>query len=405
MPYTTINGFSHFYEDAGAGEPVVLLHGISNSSYYFKRLIPGLAAEFRVIAPHFRGMGFSERVEEVPPGAWLEDVLALLDQLGIERAHVYGVSLGAAVGMRLALDHPLRVLTLTLDAPFLHLANLKLPTGAKGPDQEPPPWVVAELRAMHGDDWRTVMRNCERYREEPGMHEFLSVGEKAKAITVPTLVVRGDNKDSIHPLPDAMTFHQLIPRSRLWVAPDTGSLVTRQAPAEALRVFCDFALDHGEGKAPSGATVNAEHIDLLGQVDLFTNLRRSALARLAGLVRTVEVSLGDTVFQQGESAEEFYVVARGSFEVLQSVGEEKPSLLRVLEPGQFFGEMALVTRETRSATVRCAEDGELLEIDGRHFRALVQRDPTAAMALASALGRYVHVQDQARPGPADGAAS
>jgi len=405
LPSTTINGFSHFYEDAGAGEPVVLLHGISNSSYYFKRLIPGLAAEFHVIAPHFRGMGFSQRVEEVPPGAWLEDVLALLDQLSIESAHFYGVSLGAAVGMRVALEHPRRVLTLTLDAPFLHLANLPLPTGTNEPDQDPPPWVVAELRAMHGDDWRTVLRNCERYRAEPGMHEFLSLGEESKAITAPTLVVRGDDQDAIHPLPDAMAFHQLIPGSRLWVAPDTGSLVTRQAPAEALRVFCDFALDHGEGSTPSGATVNAEHIELLAQVDLFANLRRSALARLARLARTLEVHLGDTVFQQGEAAEEFYVVARGSFEVLQSVGKEKPSVLRVLEPGQFFGEMALVTRETRSATVRCAEDGELLEIDGRHFRALVQRDPTAAMALASTLGHYVRAQDQTLPGPADGAAS
>jgi pimeloyl-ACP methyl ester carboxylesterase len=405
LPSTTINGFSHFYEDTGAGEPVVLLHGISNSSYYFKRLIPGLAAEFHVIAPHLRGMGFSQRVEEVPPGAWLEDVLALLDQLAIESAHFYGVSLGAAVGMRLALEHPRRVLTLTLDAPFLRLADLPPPTGAKEEGQDPPPWVVAELRAMHGDDWRTVMRNCERYREQPGVREFLSVGEKAKAIAVPTLVIRGDNKDAIHPLPDALAFHQLIPGSRLWVAPDTGCLVTRQAPAEALRVFCDFALDHGEGKTPGGATVNAEHVELLGQVDLFANLRRSALARLAGLVRTVEVHSGDTVFRQGESAEEFYVVARGSFEVLQSVGKEKPSLLRVVEPGQFFGEMALVTRETRSATVRCAADGELLEIDGRHFRALVQRDPTAAMALASTLGRYVHVQDQTQAGPADGAAS
>ena len=94
MPHTTINGYRHFYEDLGSGEPVVLLHGITNSSYYFRRLIPGIAAEFHVIAPHFRGMGFSERAVDIPPGAWLDDVMVLLDQLDIGSAHFYGVNPG-----------------------------------------------------------------------------------------------------------------------------------------------------------------------------------------------------------------------------------------------------------------------------------------------------------------------
>ena len=71
MPLTTINGHQHFYEDTGSGDAVVLLHGNENSSYYFKRIIPALSDEFHVIAPHFRGMGFSEHVQLAPPAPGL----------------------------------------------------------------------------------------------------------------------------------------------------------------------------------------------------------------------------------------------------------------------------------------------------------------------------------------------
>src|SRR4051794_32215131 len=89
---------------------------MTNSSYYFRRLIPGLTAEFRLIAPHFRGMGFSERAAYMPPGAWLEDVIALLDEVGVGSAHFYRVSLGALIGMRLAIQQSARRAPISFEA-------------------------------------------------------------------------------------------------------------------------------------------------------------------------------------------------------------------------------------------------------------------------------------------------
>jgi pimeloyl-ACP methyl ester carboxylesterase len=389
LPLTTINGYQHFYEDAGSGDAVVLLHGNENSSYYFKRIIPALSDQFHVIAPHFRGMGFSEHVDTVPPGAWLDDLLALLDELGIESAHCFGVSLGAAIGMRLALEHPDRVRTLTLDAPFFESHHAAASANVADTVEDPPPWIVAEFRAMHGDDWRTVMRCCDRILGNPELAAYLSIGNGASAITSPTLIMRGDAADPFHPLADALRLHDVIHTSRLWIAPDTLSLITRHLPSETLRTFSDFALDFSRVTSGSSSESDPHSIDILTRVDLFAGLRRDALARLAAIARKTELRAGETVFEQGEPAGEFSVVTHGAFGVFTSTEDgQAEALVQTLQPGQFFGEVALIAEAQHTATVRCAEDGVLLQIDGRHFRALLERDATAAMAVATQLSRF-----------------
>ncbi len=401
MPYTTLQGFRHYYEDLGSGDPVVLLHGLTNSAYYYRRLMPGLTAEFRVIAPHFRGMGFSERDAYVPPGAWLQDVIALMDELGVSSAHFYGVSLGALIGMRLAIEQPARVRTLTLDSPNLGLDALPPTTGTE-PHNQPPPWIVAELRAMHGDDWETVVRNCDGYLRIPEILAYLSIGELAAEIAVPTLIVRGDIDEPVHPLMHAMRLRQLIPRSRLWIAPDTASLVTRQSPQESLRVFCDFVLDVSALPPDRVGSPSPELIELLSQVDVFAGLRRSAVARFAALATTEQVRQGQIVFREGEPADDFYVVAHGVFGVTTRAqdGGGEPRL-RPLRPGDFFGELALISNAPHLATVHCEADGELVRIDGKPVRALLQRDASASMAVANAIIRYPHTHDQP-PSPSGG---
>jgi pimeloyl-ACP methyl ester carboxylesterase len=399
LPLTTINGYQHFYEDTGSGDAVVLLHGNENSSYYFKRIIPALSDQFHVIAPHFRGMGFSEHVDMVPPGAWLGDLLALLDELGIESVHCFGVSLGAAIGMHLALEHPDRVRTLTLDAPFFESHHAATSTNV-AEAEDPPPWIVAELRAMHGDDWRTVMRNCEHILGNPELTAYLGIGNGASAITSPTLIMRGDAADPVHPLADAISLHDLIHTSRIWIAPDTLSLITRHLPSETLRMFSDFALDFSPVTSGSSAETDPHRIDILMRVDLFAGLRRNALTRLAAIAREAELRAGETVFEQGQPAGDFSVVTHGAFGVFTSAeGEQSEVLVHTLQPGQFFGEVALVAEAQHTTTVRCAEDGALLQIDGRNFRALLERDATAAMAVAAQLSRFARAPGGASPEP------
>src|SRR5262249_54390580 len=88
MPSTTINGLKHYYEDHGSGEVLVMLHGANGSSKGVATHFPGLSQHFRVIAPDMRSMGQSEHVASMPKDGWVQDLLALLDQLGVAQAYV-----------------------------------------------------------------------------------------------------------------------------------------------------------------------------------------------------------------------------------------------------------------------------------------------------------------------------
>ena len=392
MPLTTINGYGHFYEDVGRGEPVVLLHGIMNSSLYFESVIPDLALDFRVIAPHFRGMGRSEHVPTVPPGAWASDVLALLDALGVDGFHLYGVSLGGIIAMRLAVDCPERVWTLTVDAPVITVAGLPNPTGPRG--AKIPKEVAEQLAAMHGDDWLRVEENLNRSLHAPGMADHLNLGDAVAGITAPTLVIRGDIDEPFHPLIQAVDLHAALRNSRLWIAPRTRSLMVRRRPGDSLRVVRDFVCEHT--RLARAGSVRSDDVGLLEGIPVFAGLETATRARLAASAEDVGFKAGDLVFRQGDSPDGLYIVKRGTFSV--SVGGSSGSAaidVRTLRAGDLFGEMSLLTNEARSATVRCETAGELLRIRGPHVRALLARDATAATAVAAALTRYVQAHNLA----------
>jgi pimeloyl-ACP methyl ester carboxylesterase len=105
------------YREAGAGEVLLALHASPGSSRQMAGLMAQFAGQMRVIAPDTPGNGDSEALPlEAPDIADLASaMLALLDSLGIERAHVYGSHTGAAIAAELALLAPGRVLSVTFD--------------------------------------------------------------------------------------------------------------------------------------------------------------------------------------------------------------------------------------------------------------------------------------------------
>ncbi|TQS88949.1 alpha/beta fold hydrolase [Arthrobacter sp. TS-15] len=126
--YTTkhleTNGYRTEYLDAGSGdEVVVLLHGGgpgANAETNWRNFIPGLADRYRVIAPDIYGFGNTEHPEQPPVSltewmrARVNQVLALLDGLGVERAHLVGNSAGGALAMWTAGTAPERIGQLVL---------------------------------------------------------------------------------------------------------------------------------------------------------------------------------------------------------------------------------------------------------------------------------------------------
>jgi pimeloyl-ACP methyl ester carboxylesterase len=116
VPTLEVDGFGLHYERSGDGEPIVLLHGFT-SSYVENWIRTGwvrrlLAEGFGVVGMDVRGHGRSAKLYAAAAyetSLLAADVVAVLDQLRIDRAHAVGFSMGAGIALQLALDHPARV--------------------------------------------------------------------------------------------------------------------------------------------------------------------------------------------------------------------------------------------------------------------------------------------------------
>lgn len=108
--FVDLPGLRMHVAEAGSGDPVLLLHGFPQHWWEWRGIIPGLAERYRVIAPDLRGAGWTD----APPTGYTrdqlrDDVVSLLNALGLERVHVIAHDMGAFVSFALCLDHPERV--------------------------------------------------------------------------------------------------------------------------------------------------------------------------------------------------------------------------------------------------------------------------------------------------------
>jgi CRP-like cAMP-binding protein len=127
----------------------------------------------------------------------------------------------------------------------------------------------------------------------------------------------------------------------------------------------------------------------LRRSELFAGLTSEHIEKIAALGREVAYRSGDVIVREGEASDEVYVVCHGMVEVLVTKGAipdipGPPQMKPIVElgPGQSFGEMALVDRGVRSATIRCVQDGtSLYTIPRRELLALCDSDPRVGYTL------------------------
>ena len=117
MPTVDVNGARLWYDEAGSGEAVLLLHGGLGDSGLWEPVVPFLAERFRTIRTDLRFFGRS--TGPAAPWSWGEDVVGVLDELGVERAALVGLSLGGTIAFDVALAHPERWWALAGVAPGL----------------------------------------------------------------------------------------------------------------------------------------------------------------------------------------------------------------------------------------------------------------------------------------------
>ncbi|KAB2660824.1 MAG: DUF1003 domain-containing protein [Verrucomicrobia bacterium] len=131
--------------------------------------------------------------------------------------------------------------------------------------------------------------------------------------------------------------------------------------------------------------------EMLKGVPLFEFLDDSERAELAARLEVVRFPAGETVFQIGEPGDALYVVRSGEAEVYFKNDTGERIVLEVAGPGDFFGELSLLDRGSRSASVVATRDLEALCLDREQLERFIQLRPQVAMDLLAAMGRRLRV--------------
>jgi len=122
-------------------------------------------------------------------------------------------------------------------------------------------------------------------------------------------------------------------------------------------------------------------IDLIKGVPLFSGASKAELAAIAAIADEVDLPAGKTLIKEGDSGREFFVLIAGAADVTQ--GGKK--IGRMMGPGDFFGEIALISKAPRTATITTTSPVRALVITDRAFRQLLEHSPSIQIAVLTAL--------------------
>jgi pimeloyl-ACP methyl ester carboxylesterase len=268
VPGIDVDGRSLHFARRGAGEPLLLIMGLSgNSLHWGEPFLSLLEREFEVIAFDNRGMGRSGPVQEdFTIADMADDTSGLIAALGLEAAHVMGISMGGMVAQELALRRPERVRGLVLGASYpggegsrlteetvaRSLAEPLLTGDREGAIRAG--WK-ANVSARYAADEEAFSRFREIALKHPAslpviMRQIQAVGvhdasRRLGAIPAPTLVIHG-TEDRMLDVANGRLLAQAIPGARLAVLEGVGHLFFWEQPDRAAALVRDFLFEVDE---------------------------------------------------------------------------------------------------------------------------------------------------------------
>ena len=282
MPKTTINGVEIYYEEHGAGEPLVWTHEYAGDYRSWAPQVRALSRRYRVIT--YSNRGYLPSAVPSDPAAYsqeqlVDDLRGLLDHLGIERAHIGGLSMGGSVTLVFSLTHPERCRSAIIagcgngsDDPDTFRANGEVliaalreqgfakfaDTYARGPQrkqfQAKDPHGWAEFRdnlAEHSDEGSIlIFDNVQRKR--PPIYAF---EEQMRRSTVPTLIIVGDEDEGC--LLPGLFMKRHIRTAGLAMLPMTGHTLNLEEPERFNALVLDFLTLVEQGRWPGHAGESA----------------------------------------------------------------------------------------------------------------------------------------------------
>ncbi len=211
--YAEVNGVRMYYEVHGAGRPVILLHGGLGAIEMFGEVLPLLAEDRQVVAVDLQAHGRTADVSRpLGYGTMADDVAALIEHLGLERADLMGYSLGGGVALQTAIRHPEAVRKLVVvSTPFRRdgwYPEVLAGMGQMGPEAaEPmkatPMYALYSSVAPRPDDWPVLLTKLGALLGQ----DYDWSGDVA-AMGTPTLIVVGD-ADSVR-TSHAVEFFELL---------------------------------------------------------------------------------------------------------------------------------------------------------------------------------------------------
>jgi 3-oxoadipate enol-lactonase len=244
------------WESSGAGSPLLLIQGLGYGRWGWEPIVPGLSAQHRVVFFDNRGIGESDKPEGPYTAAKMAgDALQVLDEAGIERAHVLGASLGGMIAQELAVAAPERVDKLVLCC-----------TTPGGPNAVPMPEVTMRLFAEAPSlspevALRRFIENALGENPPAALVEELftrrvanppnQAGWQAQAaagmgfqgvdveITAPALILTG-TADNVVDYRNAKLLAARIPDARVELIEGCGHLFFWEQPDESVRLINDF---------------------------------------------------------------------------------------------------------------------------------------------------------------------
>ena len=242
MPKVKVNDIKIYYEVHGDGFPLIMIHGMSaNIDLWDPRLINELSKKFKTIIFDNRGTGRTDQPEiEYTIKMFADDTAGLMDVLKIQKAHVFGISMGGMIAQEFVINYPEKVEKLILCAAVCGGSRTVVPTpkvmdilffSENNPflERENIPLLFTEEFVKNNPD--VIDKTLQHYRKAPTLaHAYkrqaeavvkFDAGRRIKKINTPTLIIHG-KKDLLVPPQNAEVLAKRIPGAKVVFFEDSG---------------------------------------------------------------------------------------------------------------------------------------------------------------------------------------
>ena len=216
----SIGNIALYYEEYGAGKPLLLLHGFGGCGQNWQPFLADLSAHYRLIVVDLRGHGYSTNPENsFTHREAASDVFRLLDTLGIEQCAAMGMSTGGMTLLHMATSQPARI-----DAMVLISATTHFPEQARAIMRRASLTTLpAPVKEMYQE---CAKRGEEQMQQLIGQFNAFAdnyddmnfTAQSLSTITARTLVVHGD-RDNFFPVEIPVNMYRSIPGAALWIIP------------------------------------------------------------------------------------------------------------------------------------------------------------------------------------------